>query len=112
MISNMLYTTQPARGWNCTKRQKTKQKRPQCQIVSTRCLQLECKFRSSLDDRSLHCNSFANTTFISITSHYWRSPAVQDGSCKTSSEQCCQSLVVSEPFIGVPSGASFQTVEV
>src|SRR5437867_103292 len=37
-----------------------------CQIVSTRCLQLECKFRSSLDDRSSHCNSFANTTFISI----------------------------------------------
>src|SRR3989442_10785766 len=24
----------------------------------------------------------------------------------------CQSLVVSDPFIGVPSGASFQTVEV
>src|SRR4051812_48365116 len=52
------------------------------------------------------------TTFISITYHYWRSPAVLDSSCKTSSELCRQSLDVSDPFIRVPSGASFQTVEV
>src|SRR3989442_2578630 len=44
-------TTQPARRWNCTKRQKTYQKWSLCQIVSTRCLQLEYKFRSSLNDR-------------------------------------------------------------
>src|SRR5437867_4025472 len=42
----------------------------------TRCLQLACNFQSSLDDQSSHCNSFANTTFISLTSLYWRSPAV------------------------------------
>src|SRR5437867_3643788 len=40
------------------------------------------------------CNStrLQNPTFISIISHNWRSPEVSGSSCKTSSEQCCQSL--------------------
>src|SRR5437867_3992533 len=91
-------------------RQKTHHKWPLCQIVSTRILHKESKFQSSLEVRSLHVNSIAYPTFISIIFHNWRSPVVADSSCKTSSEQCCQSLVVSDPFIGLPSGASFQTV--
>src|SRR3989442_218753 len=89
-------------------RQKTYQKWALCQIVSTRYLQIECEFRSSSEDRSSHCNSFANTTFISITSHYWRSPAVPDGSCKTSSEQCVSLWSYLIPLSGSLPGHHFR----
>src|SRR2546425_3474375 len=57
--------------------------------------------------RSSHCNSFANTTFISITSHYWRSPAVPDSSCKTSSEQCVSLWSYLIPLSGSLPGHHF-----
>ena len=44
------------------------------------------------------------TIFISITIN-WRSLAVLDGSCKISSEQCCQSLDVM-----IPSGDPFRGI--
>src|SRR2546425_3362434 len=60
---------------------------------------LNAKFLSSLDDRTSHCNTFANTTFISITSHYWRSPEVPYSSCKTLFGALCYRA----PFGGIIS---------
>src|SRR6184192_3807098 len=70
--------------------------------------ELQCELRSSDEDWSSHCNSFANTTFISITSHYWRSPAVPDSSCKTSSEQCVSLWSYLIPLSGSLPGHHFR----
>src|SRR3989442_15516568 len=99
------YETGPYCFWVLAQRQQHSQIP---KFSSTRYLQIECEFRSSSEERSSHCNSFANTTFISITSHYWRSPAVPDSSCKTSSEQCVSLWSYLIPLLGSLLGHHFR----